>query len=214
MMNIIKLSKSRIEELLPTNVKDSCLSQNAKKVLAVMIEYFNVKRVVAESCFLAISNRILRECVGIKSEHVMEAIQELIETNLIERNVGKRWKKGEKPKASEYTLNWENICFNPIKKPTAEERLARFLKKDEPKEEPTQSQTVNVTVNNYISQPVEDGKSKEDLEYELAIAERDLQYEKDRLKMTTNKKDKEYAEYWVGVRGDRVKQLKHMLGIT
>ena len=121
-MEIIKITQERMDQILPPTVKDSDLSNNAKRVLATIINYHLVNDKVRISGFLAINNENLRRSAGIGKEYLRAAVQELIECRLIERKVGQKWKAGEKSMASEYRLIIENIR-RPIKKPTSDDLL-------------------------------------------------------------------------------------------
>lgn len=151
-MEIVKITKERMAQILPQNVKDSELSINAKKVLAAIINYHLVNEKVRTAKFLAINNNDLRESSCIGKEYLRSAIQELIECKLIDRKVGKKWTAGEKSQASEYRLNLENLK-KPITKPTSEELLDMlFSTPSEPlciKDSPTN--TVTNTTSNTVS---------------------------------------------------------------
>ena len=121
-MEIIKITDERIKQILPQTVKDSDLSDNAKKVLAAIINYYLVNPLVRSTGFLAISNDNLRASARIGKGYLMPAVQELIECKLVDRKPGKKWKAGEKNTASEYRLNFENLK-KPIKKPSADDLL-------------------------------------------------------------------------------------------
>ena len=121
-MEIIKISEERVSQVLPQTVKESDLSDYAKKVLATIINYHLVNAKVRETGFLAISNSDLRESAGIGKEYLMSAVQELIECRLITRIAGSKWKKGEPRRATEYILMKENLA-KPIAKPSAEDLL-------------------------------------------------------------------------------------------
>lgn len=128
-MKAIKLTEERINEILPDNVKSSTVvSENAKRVLAALLNHYSITPKAVESCSLVIDNVTLRESSDIEMDSMLPAIQELIELSLITRVRGKRRVKGEKSIASEYRFNIENINTNPIVRPTPEELLMRFFK--------------------------------------------------------------------------------------
>lgn len=139
-MEIIKITKERMEQVLPPNIKDSDLSVYAQKVLATIINYHLVNEKARATGFLAISDSNLRESACIGKEYLKTAIQELVESKLITRKAGKKWKAGEKSEASEYRLNLENIR-KFTKKPTADELLETLfstpLEAPSTKESPT-----------------------------------------------------------------------------
>lgn len=139
-MEIVKITKERMEQILPQNVKDSDLSVNAMKMLATIINYHLVDDKVRSAGFLAINNENLRQSTGIGKEYLKNAWKELEECKLITRKAGKKWKAGEKSEASEYRLNLENIK-KFTKKPTADELLETLfsapLESPSTKESPT-----------------------------------------------------------------------------
>lgn len=126
-MKAIKITKERIGEILPVNIKESdVITENAKKTLATIMNYYYTLEVVRENKCLMISTDTLRAAVGIKKASMLEALQELIEHDLIIREVGKKWKSGEKPVASTYIVKWENLT-KELKKKTPEDLISAFL---------------------------------------------------------------------------------------
>lgn len=121
-MEIVKVSEERMYQLLPSNVKDSCLSDDAKRVLATLINYFSIVPAARQSKRLTISNSTLRGAVGIGMDVLINAVQELKECGLVERKKGEGRVNGNIPKASEYSINIENLR-KPIVKPTTDELL-------------------------------------------------------------------------------------------
>ena len=115
-MKAIHISVERMNTLLPTNIKETdVLSSNAKRVLATILNYYTLNDKVKNSGFLAISNKTLRDSVGIKTESMFEAIIELMDANLIERKAGQSRVEGRPALATEYKVNWNNL-MKPLKK--------------------------------------------------------------------------------------------------
>lgn len=121
-MEIVKITKERMSQILPQTVKDSDLSVYAQKVLATIINYHLINEKVRTTGFLAINNEDLRESAGVGKNYLIGALRELIECKLIERKAGTKWKAGEQKRASEYRLILENLK-KPIKKPSSDELL-------------------------------------------------------------------------------------------
>lgn len=187
-MEIVKITKERMAQILPQNVKDSELSINAKKVLAAIISYHLVNEKVRTTKFLAINNNDLRESSCIGKDYLRSAIQELIECKLIDRKVGKKWTTGEKSQASEYRLNLENLK-KPITKPTSEELLDMLFSTPSEhlciKDSPTNTNTVTNTISNTVS----DTNTKTD-----TVIETKTEIKKNNI-LNTMSKFKELKEY-------------------
>ena len=127
-MKPITITEERMNEILPQNIKDTdVITPNAKKVLAVIMNYFLTLDKVKEQGYVFLSNNTLRESARIKKEDMMEAIQELKEHNLIKRKVGKTWIEGEEKTASIYYVIWDNL-LKPLKKNGFEDLFSSFLK--------------------------------------------------------------------------------------
>lgn len=115
-MKTIKINEKRLEEILPHTIKETdALTNDAKKVLGTLLNYFAVMDFAKENRYIYLSNKILRQSCQIKADKMMAALQELMDTKLINRIAGSRRKKGQKATASEYSINWENL-FKPVKK--------------------------------------------------------------------------------------------------
>lgn len=115
-MKTIKINEKRLEEILPHTIKQTdALTNDAKKVLGTLLNYFAVMDFAKENRYIYISNKVLRQSCQIKANKMMAALQELMDTKLINRTAGSRRKKGQKATASEYSINWENL-FKPVKK--------------------------------------------------------------------------------------------------
>lgn len=130
-MKTIKIDEARQNQLLPQNIKNTSsdvMSNLAKKTLAVLLNYQLVNAKAQERCYVAISNQKLALSVGNRKSDVMQAVQELIELELINKKAGQSRTKDEKAMASEYTINIERM-FEPIIKKTADDGLySKFLK--------------------------------------------------------------------------------------
>lgn len=131
-MKAIRISDERMAEVLPSEIKNTdALSDNAKKTLATIMNYFAILD-IAKSCkYLVCPNSVLREAVGIRNNDLINAVQELIECDLIEREVGHKRAEGEKAIASIYRVKWNNLVKPIKKKNTFEELFAEFLKSSE-----------------------------------------------------------------------------------
>ena len=107
---IVKISKERVEELLPQNIKDSdVISNHAKKVLAYLMNQWLVNKKARESGYVVASNYELSVGCKINGSAVMTAVQELIEHNLVIRKAGIKRTQGQTPQASEYTILLHNL---------------------------------------------------------------------------------------------------------
>ena len=144
-MEAIKITTERMNQVLPKEIIETdALSDNAKKVLAVIINYHFVHEKVKNAGFLAINNATLRNSVELKMNKMKDAISELIECNLIKREAGKTWKHGEKHTASTYTVYWDNLK-KEIKKPTFDELFEAFNSIPKSSETPMGSITTTIT---------------------------------------------------------------------
>lgn len=153
-MEIVKITKERMSQVLPQTVKDSDLSVYAQKVLATIINYHLINEKVRTTGFLAINNEDLRESAGVGKNYVIGALRELIECKLIDRKVGTKWKVGEQKMASEYRLILENLK-KPIKKPSSDELLEMlFSTPSEPLctgDSPTNTNSISNTISETIT---------------------------------------------------------------
>lgn len=144
-MEAIKITTERMNQVLPKEIIETdALSDNAKKVLAVIINYHFVHEKVKNAGFLAINNTTLQKSVEIKMAKLKDAISELIECSLIKREAGKTWKHGEKHIASTYTVYWDNLK-NEIKKPTFDDLFKAFNDNLKSSETPMGSITTTIT---------------------------------------------------------------------
>ncbi len=125
----MKISKERVEQILPQNIKETTLlSNNAKNVLAMLMHSLTVSKGAQDSGVLVISNNKLRALLEMNRDDMLNAIRELEEYELITRIVGKSRTEGEPSRASEYHFNWDNIFNKPLKKKTSEELFSKFFK--------------------------------------------------------------------------------------
>jgi len=144
-MKAIVITEERMNEVLPQNIKDTdVISINAKKVLATIMNYFLLLEKVKEQGYVFLSNQFLRQSACIKQEYLLNAIRELIEYKLINREVGKVWSEGERHTASKYIVIWNNLT-KPLKKKTFEELFSEFLKPSETPMGTTVIDTVTVS---------------------------------------------------------------------
>lgn len=128
-MKAIRITEERQNEILPQNIKETdVLSDNAKKTLATIMNYFVILDIAKSSNYLVCPNSVLREAVGIRNNELLNAVQELIECDLIERQVGHKRVEGEKATASIYVVKWSNLTKPIKKKNTFEELFSEFLK--------------------------------------------------------------------------------------
>jgi len=128
-MKTIKITEERMAKVLPSEIKNTnVLSDNAKKTLAAIMNYFSILNIAKSSNYLVCPNSVLRESVGIRNNDLISAVQELIECDLIERQVGHKRVEGEKATASTYEVKWLNLVKPIKKKNTFEELFSEFLK--------------------------------------------------------------------------------------
>lgn len=131
-MKAIRISDERMAEVLPSEIKNTdVLSDNAKKTLATLMNYYLMLEEVKKNGYVYLSNQILRDSVGIRNNDVLSAVQELIECDLIERQAGRRRTQGERAMASTYKVKWNNLVKPIKKKNTFEELFAEFFKSSE-----------------------------------------------------------------------------------
>jgi hypothetical protein len=125
----MKITKERVEQILPQNIKETTLlSDNAKNVLAMMMHSLLVAKGAQDSGVLVISNNRLRALLEMNRDYMLNAIRELEEYELVTRIVGKTRTEGEPSTASEYHFNWDNIYNKPLNKKTSEELFSKFFK--------------------------------------------------------------------------------------
>ena len=183
-MKAIKITEERQNEILPQNIKETdVLSDNAKKTLATIMNYYLLLEEVKANGYVFLNNDTLRQSVGIKKNYVLPAVQELIESGLIERQVGKRRTEGEKATASVYKVIWENLTKPIKKKNTFEELFSEFLKSSGNPLGTTVTDTVSVTDTETVSDIVEETDTFSEIvevsdeDKEKGIAENDVDAE-------------------------------------
>lgn len=156
----MKISKQRVEQILPQNIKvTTLLSETDKNVLAMLMHSFLVSKDAQDSGFLVIGNKKLRNLLEIKQDVMMDSLRTLEEFELYTRVKGKPRVQGEVSKASEYHFNWNNIFNKPLMKKTCEELFSKQLKSLEtPMGTPiptTTTITTSTTTTTAISMPIE-----------------------------------------------------------
>ena len=131
-MNVIKITDERIDAILPKSIKDSdVLNNNDKKVLGAILHYFLILDKAKENKYVILTNEDLRKTVCIRKSYVLSSVHNLIEMKLIKRECGKARKKGEKPQASKYYVNWSNLK-KPLKKLEFEDLFSDFIPSEKP----------------------------------------------------------------------------------
>lgn len=115
-MIVTTLTKKAIEAILPKHIlTDKRFDNDSRRLLATLMYHFNTNEKAKETGYLIINNFDLIKALGWKyngssRNRLLSSITILELYNLIERETGKKWKKGEKPSASKYFINWENLC--------------------------------------------------------------------------------------------------------
>lgn len=123
------LSKERIEQVLPKNIKDAALlEEDDKVVLAALLHSFLISKGAKESGYLVVGNKNLRKLSGIRKNTLMDSLRKLEELELFTSIRGKPRVEGEKAIASEYHFNWNKIFREPLRKKTNEELFSEQLK--------------------------------------------------------------------------------------
>lgn len=193
-MNTFLITEDRMNEVLPKTIKEAeCLSENAKKVFAAIMNGIFTNDTARDAGFLAISNEALRANAGIGKDYFKTARQELLETvpTILEIIPGRRRQKGLKSMATEYYPKWENLD-KPIRRKTFQELMEMVCKPSEKpispailyytnpntdSESDTESDSESINIKREIGShaPFEEGaapkkvvkKTKEELEEEL-----------------------------------------------
>lgn len=154
-MKAIRISEERQNQILPQNIKDTdVLSDNAKKTLATIMNYYLLLEEVKNNGYVYLNNKTLGLSVGLRNSSMLSAVLELIEHNLITREVGKRRTEGEPSTASVYRVMWQNLT-KPLRKNTFEELFSEFLKSSETPLGIADTVTVSDTVSVSDTGPVE-----------------------------------------------------------
>lgn len=127
--NTMKITKERVEQILPQNIKvTTLLSETDKNVLAMLMHSFLVSKEAQDSGFLVISSNKLRSLLEMNRDVMMNSLRILEEFELYTRIKGKPRRQGEISKATEYHFNWNNIFNRPLMKKTCEELFLKQLK--------------------------------------------------------------------------------------
>ena len=146
-MNIIRITEERMKQVLPANIQESDeLSADAKKVLAVLLNYFIVLDFAKKNGYIYLSNNNLSKCAGVRNEKTLVAVRDLIESGLIRRQRGNVWKSGEKKMASQYYIEWDNLKKPIKKKPDFNELFKDFLNKDNTLEMPMGTTVIDTVI--------------------------------------------------------------------
>ena len=181
-MKTIILSDERFRQVLPSCILESeLLSNDSKKVLAALINYYFVLDKVVENGYLFITNDDLRNTIQIRKSNMLLAINELIEFGLIEREVGQSRRKGEKATASRYTIIFDNL-EKPLKKKNFKDLYNDFLKKQKSIKKPLGTVDIDVDVDKEIDIDLD---LEIDIDKELEI-EKELEKDKEREVENTN----------------------------
>lgn len=113
---MISLTNDLIKDVLPPNLfRTDCLSRTAKKLLATLIFNYQTTDKAKETGFFIASDRQLINALGYKTyggyQHakLLAAIIPLEKFDLIHREKGEKWKKGETKQASKYFINFDKI---------------------------------------------------------------------------------------------------------
>ena len=168
-MKTIVLSEERLRQVLPDNILESeIISNDGKKVLAALINYYFVLDKVVENGYLFITNDDLRNTIQIRKSNMLLAINELIEFGLIERQVGQSRRKGEKATASRYIVLFENLD-KPLKKKSYNDLYSSFLNKQKSLKKPLGTVDIDVDADKEI-----------DIDLDIEI-EKDIDIDKEKV---------------------------------
>lgn len=155
-MEAIKITNTELNELLTPQVKESTvLSNEAKKVLAVILKYFLESNRAQSEGYLVCPNSLLRESCEMSSETMFSALTELQYCNLIVRKAGQSRQNGKRPTATEYCVKWENLTKKITKQTPLQFLLTRCGKIAETSMSTpsTNSNTKTNTNSNYNTNP-------------------------------------------------------------
>lgn len=149
-MELITLTKKRVDQILPDNIKNSdVMSNNAKKTLAAILNYFVSMDKAKENGYVYLSNETIRKTIKIGKSQMLNAIQELCEFNLIKRERGEVWTKGKQKTASKYFVYTKKL-YEPLVKPCASDILACIPDASSPTVTVTVKDTVKVKVSDTV----------------------------------------------------------------
>lgn len=101
------------EWLNPCIADSDAVSEDAKQLINYLIILDNTKAKALESGVLAVGNKHLIKKFGWYKDKLNDVILECIRFNFFQRNAGKKWHKGEKRTASEYTINYDVLEQEP-----------------------------------------------------------------------------------------------------
>lgn len=145
-MESIRITADRMKVILPKEVQDSdALSDNEKKTLAAVMNYYAFFDKVKQQGYVYLSNKLLRGSVGIRQQLLLEAIQGLIEHGLIKREAG----DASHRLASKYYVLWDNLK-KPIKKLESDDIFASFYKNSEPSKTPMGTTDIDTDIDTDI----------------------------------------------------------------
>lgn len=163
-MKAIVISKDRMSLVLPKEISESdILSDNEKMTLAAIMNYYACLDKVKQQKYVFLSNKTLRESVGIRQQHLLEAIQGLIEYGLIKREVG----DASHRLASKYYVQWGNLK-KPIKKLESDDIFSSFYAESEPLKTPMGTTDIDIDIDKDIDKDIEIEKDiEEEIETEI-----------------------------------------------
>lgn len=118
------------KELLPMNIQDTdLLSENDKKVLAVILKAYSVMSDSASSNgYVFLTNDTLAKSCKLSKTSILESVRRLRTYDLVTKEIGSPRSEGNKGVANRYTVNFENLQ-KPIVRKTFETMFAKFLNK-------------------------------------------------------------------------------------
>ena len=125
----MKITEQRMEELLPSNIKDSELSLGTKKVLTALLDWYLTTE-ARNTGVVIINNSKLCAIAGVSPSTLQEAIRDIQEYGLGRREVGTGLGN-----ASKYYLDFESFT-KPLKRKSFEEIFAKELKDAKSSETP------------------------------------------------------------------------------
>lgn len=150
----MKITEQRMEELLPSNIKDSELSLATKKVLTALLDWY-LNSEAKNTGIITISNKRLCAIAGVGHDVLFEAIRDIKEYGLGTRKAGEGIGN-----ASEYILDFEALC-KPLKRKTFEELFAKELKNTKSSETPIRTTVQDSTLHNITLHNITEHYSKE-----------------------------------------------------
>lgn len=106
----IDVTKEECEKILPKNVKDSGLSEDAKIALGILLKYYERYELVRDCDYVILPNKEFIKMLNkicnkkIDNDLFYSTIRQLTDANIVERNVGM-----SSESASEYTVNFDEL---------------------------------------------------------------------------------------------------------